>query len=148
MNGIAVRSARKEDAPAIDALARATGLEVKAEQVRSLPYARLLLAEGGADGECLGFVLYQLLPDEVEVLDLAVDPGFRRQGIARQLLMEALTDGRKQGKLRAVLEVRSTNEAAQALYQSCGFQEEGVRPKYYRGGESAKIFGCCLGLPG
>jgi [ribosomal protein S18]-alanine N-acetyltransferase len=65
--------------------------------------------------------------DEREVLNIAVHPEFRRQGIARALL-EAECN-RNSGDY--FLEVRASNEAARALYSIMGFTEAGVRPGYY-----------------
>jgi ribosomal-protein-alanine N-acetyltransferase len=83
----------------------------------------LLVAE--MDGAAAGFLEWRrTAPDEVEILNLAVDPGWRRRGVARALL-EALPKG------RAFLEVRESNQAARALYHSVGYEEIGVRAGYY-----------------
>lgn len=62
--------------------------------------------------------------DEVEVLNLAVDPECRRRGIATRLLHHI--DSR-----HVFLEVRESNEVAQTLYRKLGFCEIGRREKYY-----------------
>lgn len=64
---------------------------------------------------------------EREILNLAVDPAYRRLGIARSLLKDAL-----QTPALYFLEVRESNVAAQKLYESLGFVEAGRRPHYYR----------------
>ncbi len=64
---------------------------------------------------------------EYEILNLAVDPGFRRQGVARALLESALA--RHPGEI--FLEVRASNATAQELYRRLGFSEAGRRPAYY-----------------
>ncbi|SPE22363.1 GCN5-related N-acetyltransferase [Candidatus Sulfopaludibacter sp. SbA3] len=64
---------------------------------------------------------------ECELLNLAVSPDFRRQGVARALI-QALTRGYQR---TIFLEVRESNEAARKLYKSMGFQEIGTRPAYY-----------------
>jgi ribosomal protein S18 acetylase RimI-like enzyme len=64
---------------------------------------------------------------EREILNLAVAPGSRRQGIARELWKTLL-----QGFSGSIyLEVRETNQAARNLYNSIGFQELSRRPGYY-----------------
>lgn len=75
-----------------------------------------------------GFLAYrQIAPDEFEILNLAVAPESRRKGIARSLLLDALTlPG------RWFLEVRASNFSARELYRSAGFQEAGIRKKYYQ----------------
>ena len=65
------------------------------------------------------------------MMNLAVAPRHRRQGIARQLV-EALGDAlRAQGVQSLTLEVRASNEAAIQLYRSLGFTQVGRRPNYY-----------------
>ena len=85
-----------------------------------------------ASGETvLGYVGSQTVLDESDMMNIAVAPGARRQGIARALieaLMEAL---RKKGSGRLTLEVRVSNVPAIALYESLGFAAVGRRPNYY-----------------
>ena len=79
-------------------------------------------------GEAVGFVVTrQLVEGEAEVLNLAVAPGARRQGVARRLLACAM--GRWPGKW--YLEVRESNLGAREFYQQLGFREVGKRPGYY-----------------
>ncbi|ARR79873.1 Ribosomal-protein-S18p-alanine acetyltransferase [Mycobacterium intracellulare subsp. yongonense] len=68
-------------------------------------------------------------PYEHEVHTIGVDPAYQGQGIGRRLLDELLTfaDGGV-----VYLEVRTDNEAAIALYRSVGFEQIGVRRRYYR----------------
>lgn len=75
-----------------------------------------------------GFLAYrQVAPDEFEILNLAVALESRRKGIARSLLLDTLTlPG------RWFLEVRASNFHARELYRSTGFQEAGIRQKYYQ----------------
>lgn len=68
-------------------------------------------------------------PYEHEVHTIGVDPAYKEQGIGRRLLDELLTfaDGGV-----VYLEVRTDNEAAIGLYRSVGFEQIGVRRRYYR----------------
>jgi ribosomal-protein-alanine N-acetyltransferase len=80
------------------------------------------------EGRVVGFLASRILVEgEREILNLAVAPDFRRQGIARHLCKKFL------GGLRdsVFLEVRESNQAARSLYLSLGFQELGRRPEYY-----------------
>ena len=80
-------------------------------------------------GNLVGFlVTRRLVEGESEVLNLAIDPGHRRKGIARALLASAFA--RSPG--RWFLEVRASNEAALECYRKLGFQNVGIRPGYYR----------------
>lgn len=95
----------------------------------------------GAQGSTLvAYCVYQVVADEMHILDLAVDPGHRRQGRARWLLGYALDSARRRGAERAFLEVRRSNEAALALYRSLGFRILAERRQYYREpGEDALV---------
>lgn len=78
-----------------------------------------------------GYLCAYLLTDEVHINNLAVDPRWRRRGVARALLQAALDRGQRQGAVRAFLEVRMSNDGAQALYRSFGFRAAGIRREYY-----------------
>jgi len=60
-----------------------------------------------------------------------VDPLFRKQGIAKQLLKAAEQDIRKKGMKKIRLEVSTTNQAALKLYESMGFKKTGFLKNYY-----------------
>ena len=80
---------------------------------------------------------------EIEVLNLAVHPDYRRQGVAKSLLTIVLQAALKMGIVKTVLEVRESNVAALALYRSLAFVQVGVRPKYYPDtNENALILAC------
>lgn len=88
----------------------------------------------------VGYIVPWILVDEVHIANIAVDPEFRQRGIARQLLMGALTRARKLGVVSATLEVRAGNQAAQKLYHSLAFEKAGRRKGYYKNdGEDAII---------
>ncbi len=75
-----------------------------------------------------GFLVWRPLAEgECEVLNLAVAPQFRRQGIARELLNPLLN----LRDAEVFLEVRESNHAARMFYKSMGFQEVGIRHLYY-----------------
>jgi ribosomal-protein-alanine N-acetyltransferase len=69
--------------------------------------------------------------EELRLMNLAVMPSARRQGLATVLVQRALALGRERGARRAVLEVRSSNEAARRLYEQMGFAQVALRAKYY-----------------
>ena len=78
-----------------------------------------------------GYIVYWFVAEEMHLLNLAVHPCRRRRGIARILLSEALERCRNLGANVAWLEVRPSNASARALYESFGFKEVGLRPRYY-----------------
>ncbi|MBR4741541.1 MAG: ribosomal protein S18-alanine N-acetyltransferase [Desulfovibrio sp.] len=80
------------------------------------------------------------IADEMEILNFAVLPALRRQGLGRFLLTTTLHTGKKMGMQRVSLEVREHNVAAIGLYAAVGFQKVGVRKHYYTDtGENAYI---------
>jgi [ribosomal protein S18]-alanine N-acetyltransferase len=89
-----------------------------------------LLAYGG----------YWLMKPEMHIVTVASHPEWRRRGLAEWLLLEMLAQARSQGAEEATLEVRATNRNAQALYYKLGFQQVGLRKRYYRdNGEDALL---------
>jgi ribosomal-protein-alanine N-acetyltransferase len=81
-----------------------------------------------AEGRVVGFIACRrTAADESEILNLAVDPQFRRRGVARQLVEQVLESAG--GAL--FLEVRESNHAARKLYESMGFQVIALRKNYY-----------------
>lgn len=91
--------------------------------------ARSILAEIG--GQILGYVLFWLLPGEIDIHNIAVHTGYRRHGIARLLLQQVIAEARGRSLARVTLEVRRSNIAAQRLYESLGFVTVGLRRGYY-----------------
>ena len=79
----------------------------------------------------LGYICYWVVFDELRLMNLAVQPDHRRQGIASHLVRHAVEEGITQGTTRAFLEVRAGNRLAQKLYQTLGFQQYGRRRSYY-----------------
>ena len=91
--------------------------------------ARSLLAE--LDGKIVGYILYWLLPDMVDIHNVATHVNYRRRGIARLLLGQVLVQAEAHLISRVTLEVRRSNMPAQRLYESFGFINTGLRKGYY-----------------
>jgi [ribosomal protein S18]-alanine N-acetyltransferase len=87
----------------------------------------------------VGFCVYWLVADEMQLLAIATAPLQQRRGIATLLMTTACRDARQQGATQVTLEVRSSNHAALALYQSWGFLGQGSRKAYYQNGDDAII---------
>jgi len=74
----------------------------------------------------------QSVVGEGDMMNLAVTPAFRRQGIAEKLVL-ALCSALLEKNVRSLtLEVRASNQPAKALYEKLGFSQVGKRPNYYR----------------
>jgi [ribosomal protein S18]-alanine N-acetyltransferase len=90
------------------------------------------------DQKIVGIMVAWLIIDEIHIATFAVDPAYRRQGIAQRLLAHTLIDGLKSGGEKGFLEVREGNLAARRLYEKFGFENIGIRKKYYKDtGENA-----------
>ena len=84
------------------------------------------------DGETVaGYVGSQTVMDESDMMNLAVHPDYRCQGIGSRLVDELIKELKKKGSQRLTLEVRVSNEPAKRLYDELGFSEIAVRKRYY-----------------
>jgi [ribosomal protein S18]-alanine N-acetyltransferase len=79
----------------------------------------------------IGYIVCWLVADEVHILNLAVERSFRRQGMAKSIVLAALRRAHQKGAKRAFLEVRISNTAAKKLYLALGFTGTSVRRDYY-----------------
>ena len=85
------------------------------------------------DGETVaGYVGSQTVLDETDMMNVAVHPDFRRQGVARALILALTEELKKRGSHCLTLEVRDSNAPAAALYASLGFAQIGLRKNYYQ----------------
>lgn len=106
----------------------------------ALRHMRFLVAEEagrgsspeGAGPTLVGYVLALVMADEGEIADVAVVPSARRRGIARMLIERIAGEAIEAGVRALYLEVRESNVAARALYESLGFSQVGRRPGYYQ----------------
>lgn len=84
------------------------------------------------DGEAIaGYIGSQSVLDEADMMNLAVAPGYRRQGLGERLVLALLDRLGNRGVCRLSLEVRDSNVPALALYTKLGFRQIGLRPNYY-----------------
>ena len=94
------------------------------------PLSLWLVAE--QDGAVCGYVGSQTVLDETDMMNIAVRPDCRRQGIAAALIEELVSRLKEQGSHILRLEVRESNTPAIALYDSLGFTQLGTIPKGFR----------------
>lgn len=80
----------------------------------------------------VALLVFWVVHDEIHILDVAVDPDYRRKGLAKQLIRALITMAGKNPISLMTLEVRASNEPAQGLYASLGFERLGRRPRYYQ----------------
>lgn len=101
------------------------------------------------EGEALvAYGGFWLLIDEIHITKLTVAHTHRRRGLGAALMTFLERHGLSVGGRTVRLEVRESNGAARALYARGGFQEIGVRKKYYAAtGENAIVMVKPLSLP-
>lgn len=102
------------------------------DQFEKCMASRFFKVLGAVDNrKLLGYLFFLVADEEVEIINLAVDPGRRRCGLAWSLLRH-LVHHCWQWKIRIIfLEVRPSNAAALTLYSRAGFRQTGRRKNYY-----------------
>jgi len=139
----AVRSAAAADLPAVLRLEQLCfddpwSPSLLLEELHRDTRRRPLVVE--EDGETAGFLMAWVVADEYHVINLAVDPGRRRRGLAARLLAAGLAEARAAGCTVATLEVRASNDGAIAFYARHGFVTVGRRRgSYADNGEDALL---------
>lgn len=89
-----------------------------------------LLAE--IDHEPAGLVVVRVSGTQADIITIAIRPPFRRQGIARALMEQAIEIAKELGATDMFLDVEDGNTPALGLYESLGFSHLSRRKLYYR----------------
>jgi len=113
-----------------------------------LPFSRIMVVDqvaGEPGGQVAGFLCRWLIVDECHILNLAVHPEFRRGGIGKVLMAEAISEAKAKDIRMVTLEVRRSNLAARSLYRKLNFEERRLRSNYYGPGEDAIVMELALG---
>ena len=100
------------------------------------------------EGEMVAFAVTQVVLDEATLFNIAVSPDHQRRGLGRALLEHLISELENRAVTTLWLEVRASNQAAIALYESLGFNEATVRRNYYpttEGREDAIVMALPLG---
>ena len=128
-----IRQMRQEDVPAIAELEKLCFSDpwsqnsIASELDNRLSY--WLVAED--NDRIIGYVGSQSVLDGADMMNLAVVPDCRRQGVG-EALVKALADYLRNNRIVALLlEVRVSNAPAIGLYEKLGFVQVGRRPRYY-----------------
>lgn len=83
------------------------------------------------DGQLIGYLVWMQIVDEAHLLNISVDAPYQHQGWG-VWLMDALRQAVLQaGCVSVLLEVRPSNTAALRLYRTLGFEQIGLRKRYY-----------------
>lgn len=84
------------------------------------------------EDKVVGYVGAQIVPDEADMMNLAVDGKYRRNGIGKALVQQLLKRLQERSVRSLTLEVRVSNLSAVSLYEALGFKTVGRRPNYYQ----------------
>jgi [ribosomal protein S18]-alanine N-acetyltransferase len=82
-------------------------------------------------GSLIGYLIIARYVDAWHVMNIAVDPAYRRRGVASMLLDELFEITSEDGRRGYTLEVRISNKGAIKLYERLGFRPRGIRRGYY-----------------
>ena len=83
------------------------------------------------DEKVVGYAGFWQVLDEGHIMNIAVAPEMRGQGLGEELMRAMLQQGTQLGIIYWTLEVRVSNVAAIKLYEKVGFTSAGIRPGYY-----------------
>lgn len=124
--------ARKEHLPLVASLEKATFSVPWTEQsleffLEELNFCVMLLVDGALASYCT----VSTVLDEAQIINVATDNLFKRQGMACAVLEYVFEECRKRGIVSISLEVRESNEGAILLYQKLGFEVLGKRKNFY-----------------
>lgn len=133
---VRLRPATRADLPAVATIERNSFADPWSASefgsVLLLGHTIFLVAVSGPDEEIIGYVVAVAVVDEGEIVNIAVAPSHRTQGLGGVLLDAALAEAEERGAVTLFLEVRVSNDAALGLYASRGFVEISRRKRYYR----------------
>jgi ribosomal-protein-alanine acetyltransferase len=87
---------------------------------------------GKQQAKVVGVIAARRVADQGEIVNLAVAPACRRQGLGRRLVEHAMARMEHEGARAIFLEVRESNAGARESYARMGFREAGRRRHYYR----------------
>jgi len=135
----AIRLAKLSDLPALVALEQECGNWNQAQVAEEIDRERATILVSDRDGDITGWLIaWNVPPDELQIMEIAVMENHRRQGVATALLSSLLSDHRN-GATLVLLEVRLGNKPAISLYERAGFLAVGKRPNFYGDGETALL---------
>lgn len=143
MGEVAVRRAERADLIDVFRIEKASFSEPwpYAAFERFLGQPGFLVATRGTS--VLGYAVSDVTPnhgrDIGHLKDLAVRPDDRNCGVGRRLVERSLARMTAAGATVAKLEVRESNDPAQALYRRTGFEVTDRLPRYYQDGEDALL---------
>ncbi|MDF1597442.1 MAG: ribosomal protein S18-alanine N-acetyltransferase [Acidimicrobiia bacterium] len=128
-----IRAMTLDDVRAVSALERLVYPEPWSEGVfddeLAQPNREYLVAVEG--GEIVGYAGMMVILEDAHITTMSVAPAARGSGIAKRMMVQLIDLALATGAKHLTLEVRRSNESAQALYRKFGLAPVGVRKDYY-----------------
>lgn len=108
-------------------------------EIHNPPISHPYVIVHSSEKRVIGYIIYWLLQEEVQISNIAIHPDYRRMGIGETVLRQVMAK-LKGEKVRFIfLEVRPSNTIAIDLYKKLGFDIVGIRKDYYRNPEEHAI---------
>lgn len=131
---ITFRSMKEEDIPQIVAIEESSfatpwTAEAFERELNMNEYAHYVVME--TEEGILGYCGLWIILDESHITNIAILPQYRGQRLGEALLQDVINKARDLGANTMTLEVRVSNEIAKKLYRKFGFQNGGIRKRYY-----------------
>ena len=101
------------------------------------------------EAQLLGYIVFRIIIDEIELLNVSISSNCQRQGLGAQLLKTLINEAQSLRKNKIFLEVRRSNFSAIQLYENNGFKMVGIRKEYYltrQGREDALVYGLDISI--
>jgi ribosomal-protein-alanine N-acetyltransferase len=139
---VSLRPATADDLPALVGVENASHVApwtlAHFEAELAKPYSRfLVLTDDETDSKVYGYIVYWMMFDECQILNVVVGPEFRKKGYALHMIRQSVRDAIQKNLKRVVLDVRKSNLPAIQLYQKIGFLIARVQKSFYSNGEDA-----------
>ncbi|OLT36331.1 ribosomal-protein-alanine N-acetyltransferase [Actinomadura sp. CNU-125] len=136
--GIVLRDMTEADLPAVHRLEQvlfpddAWTEQMLREELSGQPRTRRYVIAESSGGEIVGYAGLASVGGHADVQTIGVAPGARGAGIGATLLTELIDEAVRRGDEGLFLEVRVDNAPARRLYERFGFEQIGVRERYYQ----------------
>jgi len=98
------------------------------------------------DESLVGYGIISVAAGEAHLFNLCIHPELQHCGYGRRILKHLLALAQQKGAQSVFLEARSSNQAAIALYHKMGFNQIGVRKRYYLNGDKGREDGLIFAL--
>lgn len=137
-----LRPATLEDLPAVLEIERKAHLAPWGEEnfkgELEKPYCQFwVLTDDETDEQIAGYIVFWVMFDEAQILNVVVDLPYRGLGYAQNMISRAIQVATKKEAKRLTLEVRKGNLPAIQLYQKMGFTIQQIRKQFYSNGDDA-----------